>query len=139
MERDDPTWNCGTFSGGDDILLVNDSSDIEMMSIGDVRAHPSRDSAPVTGSEDKGKMPANDPGSGGHPDCNQESDSGNEESPSGSDSGSNSDSPGSNDNDEFSDMFSPGGPFNPSKGSPSHEHSPIAAAGHGNQNHTSKL
>ena len=33
----------------------------------------------------------------------------------------------------------PEGPFNLSKGSPSPEHSPIAAAGHENQKHTSEL
>ena len=98
--------------------MVNDSSDIEMMSIVDVPAHPSRDSALVTGSEDEGKMPANDPGSGGHPDSYPEYDSGNEESPSGSDSGSSSDSPGSDDNDEFGDMFSLRGTLQPIKRKP---------------------
>ena len=115
MERDDPIWNCGTFSGGEDILSVNDSSVIEMTSVVDVPAHPSRDSTPVTGSEDEGKMPANNPGSSGHPDSNPESDSGNEESPSGSDSGSSVDSPGSNNDDEFGNMFSPGGTLQPIK------------------------
>ena len=118
MERDDPTQNRGAFSGGEDILSVNDSSDIEMTSIVDVPAHPSRDSAPVTGSEDKGETPANNPGSGGHPDSNPESDSRNEESPSGSDSGSSADSPGSNNDDEFGDMFSPGGTLQPIKRKP---------------------
>ena len=118
MERHDPTRNHSTFSGGEDILSVNDSSDIEMTSIVDVPAHPSGDSAPVTGSEDKGKMPANDPGSSGHPDSNLEYDSGNEESPSGSDSGSSLDSPGSDDDDEFGDMFSPGGTLQPIKRKP---------------------
>ena len=75
MERDDPTRNCGAFSGGEDILSVNDSSDIEMTSIVDVPGHHSGDNALVTGSEDEGKMPANDPGSGGHPNSTQESDS----------------------------------------------------------------
>ena len=118
MERDDPTWNHSAFSGGEDILSVNDSFDIEMTSIVDVPAHPSGDSALVTGSEDKGKMPANNPGSGGHPDSNPESDSGNEDSPSGSNSGSSSDSPGSDDDDEFGDMFSPRGTLQPIKRKP---------------------
>ena len=118
MERDDPTRNRGAFSSGEDILSVNDSSDIEMTSVVDVPAHPSRDSAPVTGSEYEGEMPANNPGSGGHPDSNPEYDSGNEESPSGSDSGSGSDSPGSDDDDEFGDMFSPGGTLQPIKRKP---------------------
>ena len=98
MERDDPTRNRSAFSGREDILSVNDS-DIKMKSIVDVPAHPSGDSTLVTGSEDEGETPANDPGSGGHPDSSQESDSGDEDSPSGSDGGSSSDSPGSNDND----------------------------------------
>ena len=118
MERDDPTRNRGAFSSRGDILSVNDSSDIEMTSIVDVPAHPSGDSAPVTGSEDEGEMPANYPGSGGHPDSNLEYDSGNEESPSGSDSGSGPDSPGSDDDDEFGDMFSPGGMLQPIKRKP---------------------
>ena len=117
MERDDPTQNRSVFSGGEDILSVNDS-DIEMTSIVDVPAHPSGDSTPVTGSEDEGEMPANNPGSGGHPDSYQESDYGNEESPSGSDSGSSSDSPGSDNDDEFSDMFSPGDTLQPIKRKP---------------------
>ena len=117
MERDDPTQNRGAFSGGEDILLVNDSSNIEMTSVVDVLGHHSGDSTLVTGSEDEGEMPANDPGSGGHPDSNPESDSRNEDSPSGSNGGSSSDSPGSNDDDEFGDMFSPRGTFNLSKGS----------------------
>ena len=115
MERDDPILNHGVFSGGEDILSVNDSSDIEMTSIVDVPGHPFGDSAPVTGSEDEGKMPANDPGSGGHPDSYLEYDSRNEDSPSGSNSGSSSDSPGSNDDDEFSGMFSPRGTLQPIK------------------------
>ena len=118
MERDDPTRNRSAFSRGEDILSVNDSSDIEMTSIVDVPAHPSRDSAPVTGSEDKGKTPANNPGSGGHPDSNPESDSGNEESPSGSDSGSSVDLPSSGDDDEFGNMFSPRGTLQPIKRKP---------------------
>ena len=118
MERDNPTRNRGTFSGREDILSVNDSSDIEMTSIVDVPAHPSGDSTPVTGSEDEGKMPANNPGSGGHPDSNPESDSRNEDSPSRSDGGSSSDSPGSDDNDEFGDMFSPRGTLQPIKRKP---------------------
>ena len=49
MERDDPTWNHGMFSGGKDILLVHDSSDIEMTSIVDGPGQHSGDSTPVTG------------------------------------------------------------------------------------------
>ena len=48
-----------------------------MTSVVDVPGHHSGDSTLVTGSEDEGKMPANDPGSGGHPNSNQKSDSGN--------------------------------------------------------------
>ena len=118
MERDDPTRNHGMFSGREDILSVNDSSNIEMTSIVDVPAHPSRDSSLVTGSEDEGETPANDPGSGGHPNSNPESDSGNEESPSGSDSESSSDSPSSDDDDKFGDMFSPRGTLQPIKRKP---------------------
>ena len=118
MERDDPTRNRGAFSGREDILSVNDSSDIEMTSVVDVPAHPSGDSALVTGSEDEGKAPANDPGSSVHPDSNPESNSGNEESPSGSNSGSSADSPGSDNDDKFGDMFSPGGTLQPIKRKP---------------------
>ena len=88
MERDDPTRNRSAFSGGEDILPVHDSSDIEMTFIVDPTEHHSEGSAPGSGSKDEGKLPANDPGSGGHPDSNLESDSGNEGSPSGYDSGS---------------------------------------------------
>ena len=117
MERDDPTRNRSAFSGREDILSVNDS-DIEMTSIVDVLAHPSRDSTLATSYEDEGEMPANNPGSGGHPDSNQESDSGNEESASGSDSGSSLHAPGSDNDDEFGDMFSPGGTLQPIKRKP---------------------
>ena len=117
MERDDPTQNCSVLSGGEDILSIHDSSDIEMTSVVDVPEHPSGDSTLGSGSEDEGETPANDPGSGGHPDSNQESDSGNEDSPSGSDGGSSSDSPGSDD-DKFGDMFSPRGTLQPIKRKP---------------------
>ena len=89
-----------------------------MMSIVDVPVHHSGDSVPVTGSEDEGEMPANDPGSGGHPDSNQESDSGDEDSPSRSDGWSSLDSPGSDDDDELGNMFSPGGTLQPIKRKP---------------------
>ena len=118
MERDNPTRNRSALSGGEDILSIHDSSDIEMISIEDVPEHPSRDSAPVSGSEDDGEMPANDPGSGGHSDSNQESDSRDEDSPSGLSTGSSSDSPSSNDDDEFSNMFSPRGTLQPIKRKP---------------------
>ena len=113
-----PPGTAVCFPGGEDILSVNDSSDIEMTSVVDVLAHPSGDSAPVTGSEDKGEMPANNPGSGGHPNSNPESDSGNEESPSGSDSGSSADSPSSDDDDEFGNIISPRGTLQPIKRKP---------------------
>ena len=115
MERDDPIQIRSAFSGGEDILSVHDSSDIEMMSIVDVPEHHSRDSAPGSGSEDEGEMPANNPGYGFHPNSNPESDSRNEDSPSSSDSGSSSDSPSSDDDDEFSDMYTPGGTLQPIK------------------------
>ena len=118
MERDNPTQNRGTFSGREDILSIHDSSDIEMTSVVDGLGQHSGDSAPVTGSEDEGETPANDPGSGGHPNSNQESDSGNEDSPSGSNDGSSLDLPGSDDDDEFGDMFSPGGTLQPIKRKP---------------------
>ena len=118
MERDDPTQNRSMLSGGKDILSIHDSSDIEMMSIVDVPEHPSGDSALVSGSEDKGKMPANDPGSGGHPNSNQESDSRDEDSPSRLSTWSSYNSPGSNDDDEFSNMFSPRGTLQPIKRKP---------------------
>ena len=118
MERDDPTWIHSAFSGGEDILLVHDSSDIEMTSIVDVPGDHSGDSAPGSGSEDKGETPANNPGSSGHQDSNQESDSGNEDSPSGSNGGSSLDLPGSDDDDEFGDMFSPGRTLQPIKRKP---------------------
>ena len=118
MERDDPTRECSAFSGGEDILSVHDSSDIEMTSIVDAPEHHSADSTPGSGSEDEGEMPANNPGSGGRPDSNPESDSGNEDSPSGSDSGSSLSCPSSDDDDEFGNMFSPGGTLQPIKRKP---------------------
>ena len=139
MERDDPTWNRGAFSDREDILSVNDSSDIEMMSVVDVPAHPSGDSTLVTGFEDEGETPANNPGFSGHPDSNPEYDSGNEESPPGSDSGPVRTRPAVTMMMNSATCSALEGPFNLSKGSPSPEHSPIAAAGHENQNHTSEL
>ena len=106
MERDDPTRNRSTFSGGEDILSVDDSSDVEMTSIVDPPEHHSEDSTPDSGSEGEGGHSTNNPGSDGHPDSNQESDSGNEDSQSGSDSRSSSDSQDSDDEDKFGDMFS---------------------------------
>ena len=106
MERDDPTQNRSTLSGEEDILSVDDSSGIEMMSIVDLPERHSRDSAPNSGSEGEGEHSACNPSSNGHPESNQESDSRNEGSQSGYDSGSSSDSLDSDDNDEFGDMFS---------------------------------
>ena len=76
MERDDLTRNYNTFSGGEDILSVHDSSDIEMTSIVDPPEHHSEDSAPDSGSEGEGRHSTNNPGFDGHPDSSQESDSG---------------------------------------------------------------
>ena len=130
MERDDPTWNCSVFSGREDILSVNDSFDIEMTSVVDVLAHPSGDSAPVTGSEEEvpvaiptltrsliPEMRTLHPGLTmgpvlTHPAVMMMTNS--------------------------ATCSVPEGPFNLSKGSLSPRHSPIATVGHENQNHTSE-
>ena len=106
MERDDPTWNRSTFSSGQDILSVHDSSDIEMTSTIGPLEHHSEDRAMDSGSEGEGRHSASNPGSDGHPHSNQESDSGNEDSQSESDNESSSDSKDSDDKDDFGDMFS---------------------------------
>ena len=106
MERDDPTQNCSTFSGGEEVMSVHDSSDIEMVSnVGPPERH-SKDSAPDSASD--GKHSINDPRSGDHADSNPESNSGSSYSDSEPDGGSSSDSKGSDDSDEgnFGDMFS---------------------------------
>ena len=105
MERDDPTRNCSTFSSGEEVMLVHDSSDIEMVSNVDPLEHHSKDSAPDSTSE--GEHSVIDPGSGDHADSNPESNSRSLHSDSEPDGGSSSDSKGSDDSDEgvFSDMF----------------------------------
>ena len=115
MERDDPTQNCSAFSGGEDILSVHDSSDIEMVSTADPPECHSEDSAPDSGSEGKGSHSTSNPGSDDHLDSNQRSDSRNEDSQSGSDSGSSSDSKDSDDEDDFGDMFSAKKTYEPVK------------------------
>ena len=106
MERDDPTWNCSAFSGGEEVMLVHDSSDIEMVSSVNPPECHSEDSAPDSTSD--GKHSVNDPGSGDHVDSNPESNSGSLDSDSKPDSGSSSDSKGSDDSDggNFGDIFS---------------------------------
>ena len=74
MERDDPTRNHSTFSSGEEIMLVHDSSDIEMVSNLDPPERHSEDSAPDSASE--GKHSVIDPGSGDHADSSLESNSG---------------------------------------------------------------
>ena len=115
MERDDPTQNRSTFSGGEDILSVHDSSDIEMASTADPMECHSEDSTLDSGSEGEGGHSASNLGSDDHPDSNQESDSRNEDSQSGSDSGSSSDSKDSDDEDDFGDMFSAKKTYEPVK------------------------
>ena len=106
MERDDPTRNCSTFSGGEEIMSVHDSSNIEMVSNLDPPECHSEDSA--LDSTSKGEHSIIDPGSGDHADSNPESNSGSLDSDSEPNSGSSSDSKDSNDSDEgiFGDMFS---------------------------------
>ena len=106
MERDDPTQNRSTFSGGEEVMSVHDSSDIEMVSNVDPPEHHSENSAPD--SAFNGEHSVNDPGSGDHADSNPESNSGSSDLDSEPDGGSSSDSKGSNDSDggDFSDMFS---------------------------------
>ena len=106
LERDDPTWNRSTFSSGEEVMSVHDSSDIKMVSkVGPPECH-SEDSALDSASD--GKHSVNDPGSGDHADSNLESNSGSSDSDSEPDSGLSSDSKGSDDSDEgdFGDMFS---------------------------------
>ena len=106
MERDDPTRNCSTFSGGEEVMSVHNSSDIEMVPNEDPPECHFEDSALDCTSN--GKHSINDPGSGGHSDSNPESNSGSSDSDSEPNSGSSSDSQGSNDSDggDFGDMFS---------------------------------
>ena len=106
MERDDPTQNCSTFSGGEEVMSVHDSSDIEMVPNEDPPEHHSEDSAPDSASD--GKHSINDPGFSGHADSNLESNSGSSDSDSEPNGGSSSDSQGSDDSDggNFGDIFS---------------------------------
>ena len=106
MERDDPTRNCSTFSGEEEVMLVHDSSDIEMVSNLDPPEYHSEDSAPDSASE--GEHSVIYPGSGDHADSNPESNSGSSDSDSEPDGGLSSDSKGSDDSDKgvFGDMFS---------------------------------
>ena len=106
MERDDPTQNCSTFSGGEEVMSVHDSSDIEMVSNVDPPECHSEDSALDSASD--GKHSINDPVSGDHADSNPESNSGSSDSDSKPGGGSSSDSKGSNDSDQgnFGDIFS---------------------------------
>ena len=106
MKRDDPTRNRSAFSGGEEIMSVHDSSDIEMVSNLDRSEHHSEDSAPDSAS--KCEHSIIDPGTGDHADSSPESNSRSSDSDSKPDSGSGSDSKGSNDSDEgiFGDMFS---------------------------------
>ena len=106
MERDDPTWNRSAFSGGEEVMSVHDSSDIEMVPNEDPPERHSEDSAPDSTSD--GEHSVNDPGSGGHADSNPESNSGSSDSDSEPNGGSSSDSQGSDDSDggDFGDMFS---------------------------------
>ena len=106
MERDEPTRNRSTFSGGEEVMSVHDSSHIEMVSNVDPQERHSEDSA--LDSAFNGEHSINDPGSGDHADSNAESNSGSLDSDSEPNGGSSSDSKGSNDSDEgdFGDMFS---------------------------------
>ena len=106
MERDDPTRNCSAFSSGEEVMLVHDSSDIEMVPNEDPPECHSEDSAPDSTSD--GENSVNDPGSSGHTDSNPESNSGSSDSDSEPNGGLSSDSQGSDDSDggDFGDMFS---------------------------------
>ena len=106
MERDDPSLNHSILSGGEDIMSIHNSSDIEMASNPGPLGHHSEDSS--LDSASKGEHSINDPGSGDHLDSNPESDSGSVGSGSESNDGSSSESKDSNDSDEgiFGDMFS---------------------------------
>ena len=68
MERDDPTRNRSTFSGGEEVMSVHDSSDIEMVRNVDPPECHSKDSALDSASD--GEHSINDPGSGDHADSN---------------------------------------------------------------------
>ena len=106
MERDDPTQNHSAFSGGEEVMSVHNSSDIEMVSNVDPSEHHSEDSSLDSASD--GEHSVNDPRSGDHADSNPKSNSGSLDSDSEPDGGLSSDSKGSNDSDEgnFGDMFS---------------------------------
>ena len=106
MERDDPTRNRSAFSGGEEVMLVHDSSDIEMVPNVDPPECHSEDSA--LDSTSNGEHSVNDPRCCDHADSNPESISGSLDSDSEPDGGLSSDSQGSNDSDrgDFGDMFS---------------------------------
>ena len=106
MERDEPTRNRSSFSSGEEVMSVHDSSNIEMVPNEDPPEHHSKDTAPDSTSD--GEHSINDPGSSGHTDSNPESNSGSLDSDSKPDGGSSSDCQGSNDSDggDFGDMFS---------------------------------
>ena len=106
MERDDPTQNRSAFSGGEEVMSVHDSSNIEMVPNEDPLECHSKDSAPDSTSD--GEHSVNDPRSSCHADSNPESNSGSSDSDSEPDGGSSSDSQGSDDSDggDFGDMFS---------------------------------
>ena len=129
MERDDPTRNRSTFSGGEEVMLVHDSSNIKMVPNEDPPERHSEDSAPDSASD--GEHSVNDPGSGGHADSNPESNSGSSDSDSEPDGGSSSDSQGSDDSDggDFGDSSVQGRPTSPPPRNRSHRHNPAAAAG----------
>ena len=106
MERDDPTQNRSAFSGGEEVMSVHDSSDIEMIPNEDPLERHAKDSVPDSTSD--GEHSLNDPRSGDHVDSNLESNSGSSDSDSEPNSGLSLDSQGSDDSDggDFSDMFS---------------------------------
>ena len=106
MERDDPTQNRSAFSDGEEVMLVHDSSDIEIVPNVDPPECHSEDNALDSASD--GEHSINDPGSGDHADSNPESNSGSSASDSKPDVGSSSASQGSDDSDggDFDDMFS---------------------------------
>ena len=106
MERDDPTWNRSAFSGGEEVMLVHDSSNIEMVRNEDPLECHSEASALDSTSD--GEHSVNDPRSSDHTDSNPESNSRSLDLDSEPDGGSSSDSQGSDESDggDFGDMFS---------------------------------
>ena len=84
-------------------------------------------------------MPANDPGSGGDPDSNKSLIPEMRNLHPGPTVGPVRTHLAATMMTNLATCSAPQGPFNLSKGSPSPERSPIATAGHENQNHTSEL